>query len=239
MDLTLTFNGFWAQVAANIVEILSSPKQILAHLAAGIGITLVVVAAFVRTMIPLRLLAVGSNVGLLIYGALRPSPITMAIAAVLLPVNIYRAIEMTRLTRRVNRAEVAGNQSGVWLRPYMKARKLRKGQVLFHKGDRADRMYLLVQGDMELEDIKVRLDTGRIFGEIALFSPNKIRTHTVKCLTPCIVLAISYGTVKQLYFQNPAFGFHLIELLASRLGQDVERAERQLREVDTRPAPDA
>ena len=237
MDLTLTFNGFWAQVAANIVEILASPKQILAHLAAGIGITLVVVAAFVRTMIPLRLLAVGSNVGLLIYGALRPSPITMMIAATLLPINIYRAIEMTRLTRRVNRAEVAGNQAGLWLRPYMKPKKLRAGQVLFRKGDRADRMYLLVQGEMELADIGVKMASGRIFGEIALFSPDKIRTHTVRCLTPCTVLVISYGTVKQLYFQNPAFGFHLIELLASRLGQDVARAESQLRDLDTRPGP--
>ncbi len=236
MDLTLTFNGFWAQVAANIVEILASPKQILAHLAAGIGITLVVIAAFVRTMIPLRLLAVGSNVGLLVYGALRPSPITMAIAATLLPINIYRAIEMTRLTRRVNRAEVAGNQAGLWLRPYMKAKKLRSGHVLFRKGDRADRMYLLVQGDMELADIGVKLAPG-LFGEIALFSPNKARTHTVRCLTSCTVLSISYGTVKQLYFQNPAFGFHLIELLAGRLTQDVARVERQLRETDTRPGP--
>lgn len=237
MDLHLTFSGFWAQVAANIVEILSSPTQILAHIAAGFGITLVVVAAFVRTMIPLRLLAVGSNVGLLIYGALRPSPITMMIAATLLPINIYRAIEMTRLTRRVNRAEVAGNQAGLWLRPYMKAKKFRAGQVLFRKGDRADRMYLLVQGEMELAEIGVKLESGRIFGEIALFSPNKIRTRTVRCVTACTVLEISYGTVKQLYFQNPAFGFHLIELLASRLSSDVERAERQLRESDTRPGP--
>ncbi len=237
MDLTLTFHGFWAQVQSNIIDILSSPTQILAHVAAAIGITLVVIAAFVRTMIPLRLLTVGSNIGLLIYGALRPSPITMMIAATLLPINIYRAIEMTRLTRRVNRAEVAGNQAGLWLRPYMKPKRLRAGQVLFRKGDRADRMYLLAQGEMELADIGVKMASGRIFGEIALFSPNKIRTHTVRCLTPCTVLVISYGTVKQLYFQNPAFGFHLIELLASRLGNDVERAERQLREADTRPAP--
>ena len=236
MDLTLTFHGFWAQVQSNIIDILSSPTQILAHVAAAIGITLVVIAAFVRTMIPLRLLTVGSNIGLLIYGALRPSPITMMIAATLLPINIYRAIEMTRLTRRVNRAEVAGNQAGLWLRPYMKPKRLRAGQVLFRKGDRADRMYLLAQGEMELADIGVKMVSGRIFGEIALFSPNKIRTHTVRCLTPCTVLVISYGTVKQLYFQNPAFGFHLIELLASRLGNDVERAERQLREADTRPA---
>lgn len=237
MDLTLTFHGFWAQVQSNIIDILSSPTQILAHVAAAIGITLVVIAAFVRTMIPLRLLTVGSNIGLLIYGALRPSPITMMIAATLLPINIYRAIEMTRLTRRVNRAEVAGNQAGLWLRPYMKPKRLRAGQVLFRKGDRADRMYLLVQGEMELADIGVKLESGRIFGEIALFSANKIRTHTVRCVTACTVLAISYDTVKQLYFQNPSFGFHLIELLASRLGNDVERAERQLREADTRPAP--
>jgi hypothetical protein len=236
MDLHLTFSGFWAQLWGNVHEILSSPTQIVAHLAAGIGITLVVVAAFVRTMIPLRILTVGSNVGLLIYGALRPSPITMLIAATLLPINIYRAIEMTRLTRRINRAEVAGGQSGLWLRPYMKARRLRAGQVLFRKGDRADRMYLLVQGEMELADIGVRLESGRIFGEIALFSPDKIRTHTVRCVTACSVLAISYDTVKQLYFQNPAFGFHLIELLASRLTNDVQRAERRLRESDTRPA---
>ncbi len=236
MDLHLTFSGFWSQLWVNLDEILSSPTQILAHLAAGIGITLVVIAAFVRTMIPLRVLTVGSNVGLLLYGALRPSPITMVIAATLLPINIFRAIEMTRLTRRVSQAEVAGSQSGLWLRPYMKAKRLRAGQVLFRKGDRADRMYLLVQGEMELADIGVKLESGRIFGEIALFSPDKIRTHTVRCVTPCSVLAISYDTVKQLYFQNPAFGFHLIELLASRLTNDVQRAERRLRESDTRPA---
>jgi len=236
MGWTLTYPDLWALANHTLEDIRSSPTQMLAHLAAGIGIALVIVSAFVRTMIPLRWLAVGSNIGLLVYGALHPQPITMLIAATLLPINIYRAIEMTRLTRRVNRAEAAGNMAGLWLRPYMKAKRFRAGHVLFRKGDRADRMYLLVQGEMELADIGMKLEAGRIFGEIALFSPNKIRTHTVRCVTACTVLMISYGTVKQLYYQNPAFGFHLIELLAGRLSNDVERAERRLRETDNKPA---
>jgi hypothetical protein len=39
------------------------------------------------------------------------------------------------------------------------------------------------------------------------------------------VLEIHKRMVKQLYCQNPSFGFHLIELLAGRLRADVERTE--------------
>ena len=37
-------------------------------------------------------------------------------------------------------------------------------------------------------------------------------------------------TLKQLYHQNPSFGFHLISLIASRLSQDVRRLELRLGE---------
>ena len=217
-----------AQAAAFLVAMLASPQQIVAHLAAAAGIGLVIAGAFMRTMMPLRWLAVGSNVGLMLYGALRPSPITFLIAFALLPINVYRAVEVTRLTRRVNRAAVAAEMAALWLKPYMKARRLKPGQTLFSKGDKADRLHLLADGEMELADIGQPLEAGRIFGEIALFSPNRIRTHTVRCVTACTVLEIHESTVKQLYYQNPAFGFHLIELLAGRLSNDVERAERRL-----------
>jgi hypothetical protein len=46
------------------------------------------------------------------------------------------------------------------------------------------------------------------------------------------VLEIHGRTVKQLYYQNPSFGFHLIELLAGRLSADVERAEAQREHSD-------
>lgn len=223
--------GSWADAGAAYLEALaSSPLQIVAHLAAMLGVALIIVAAFVRTMIPLRWLAVGSNIGLLVFGLLHPSPTTLAISALLLPVNIWRAVEMMLLTRRVKRASKAGDMAGLWLKPYMKKRRRAAGRVLFRKGDRARGMYLLVHGELELVELGQRIEPGRIFGEIALFSPDHRRTHTVRCVTRCTLLELDEGTVRQLYFQNPAFGFHLIELLVGRLGSDVARAERLLRE---------
>jgi CRP/FNR family transcriptional regulator, cyclic AMP receptor protein len=214
-----------AGVAAYLAGVLSSPTQIVATLAGALGITLVVSGALTRTMLPLRWLVVGSDSALLVFGALHPSTITMVVAACLLPINLFRAVEVTRLTRRVERAQADADVAGLWLKPYMKPRRLKAGQVLFNKGDAADRLYLLVEGEMDLIDIGQRLETGRIFGEIALFSPSGRRTHTAHCVTACSVLEIHESTVKQLYFQNPAFGFHLIELLAGRLSADIERSE--------------
>jgi CRP/FNR family cyclic AMP-dependent transcriptional regulator len=213
----------WA--GGEAAALLSSPQQIAATLAAALGVGLVVAGAFVRTMQPLRWLAAGSNAGLLVYGALHPSMTTLAVAGALLPINIYRAVEVTRLTRRVNRAQSDADMAGLWLRPHMKPRRMKAGQVLFKRGDRADRLYLLVEGEMELADIGTRLEIGRIFGEVALFSPSGLRTHTVRCITACRLLEIHEHTVMQMYYQYPVFGFHLIRLLASRLSADIQRME--------------
>jgi hypothetical protein len=218
--------------AADLAAVLASPLQVAAHLAAAVGVALVLAGAFVRTMTPLRWLAAGSNLGLLVYGALRPSPITLIIAAALLPINIYRAVEVTLLTRRVKRAAAEADHAALWIRPYMKARRLKPGEVLFSKGDSADRLHLLADGAMELADVGEALQVGRIFGEIALFSPSGLRTHTVRCITACTVLEIHESTVRQLFYQNPAFGFHLIALLAANFNRSLERAERQLAERD-------
>ena len=224
-----------ASLLAYVELITSSPQQIVAHLAAALGVVFVSIAAFVRTMIPLRWLAVGSNVGLLVFGALHPSVPTMMVSGALLPINVWRALEMMRITRRVRRAAGDADLAAIWLRPYMKPMRLRAGRVLFRKGDKANRLFLLTSGELELVEAGTRLQPGRIFGEIALFSPEHVRTHTVRCVTRCVVLSIHESTVRQLYFQNPAFGFHLIELLAARLSTDVDRAERRWRESIRRP----
>lgn len=218
--------------------LLISPVQIVAHLAAAAGIALVAAGALARTMMPLRWLAVGSNLGLLVYGMLHPSPITLAIAATLLPINIYRAVEVTRLSRRVHRAAAAAELATLWIRPHMVARRLKAGQVLFSKGDTAEHLFLLADGRMELADIGEPLGLGHIFGEIALFSPDGLRTHTLRCITACTVLEIHESTVRQLFYQHPAFGFHLIELLAANYSRNLVRAERRLAALQAVSADD-
>ena len=207
---------------------LSTPAGMLALASAGIASALTVISTFLKTMIPLRWLAVGSNVGFFFYGLLYPSLPMMVLHAVLLPINIYRAVEMIRLTRRVTRAAKRGDLSGVWLKPYMKRREMKAGRVLFHKGDLADHLYFLAEGRIELVEIGTFIPPGQIFGEIAFFAPDRRRTLTARCAERCAVLTIDESNLNQLYFQNPSFGFELVSLIAGRLIADVERLRDQV-----------
>jgi phosphotransferase system glucose/maltose/N-acetylglucosamine-specific IIC component len=213
---------------------LATPSGIVALISAGVAGALVIVSSFVKTMIPLRCLAVGGNLGFLIYGALHPSLIMVLLHGTLLPINIYRTAEMVRLTRRVKASAASSDLSGVWLRPYMRRQRLKANDILFRKGDEATHLYFLAEGRIEFVEIGQMMEPGRLFGEIAFFAPNKCRTLTARCATNCTVLRIDETTFRQLYFQNPAFGFEVVTLLTGRLLADRQRLEQQL--ASTAPA---
>jgi CRP/FNR family transcriptional regulator, cyclic AMP receptor protein len=213
-----------AQLQAN----LSQPMALLALLSAALAGLLVVVSAFVKTMIPLRWLAVGSNLGFILYGLLNQSLLMVTLHAVLLPVNLWRVAQMVQLTRRVSASASAPGreQLQVWLRPYMRSQRLKDGSTVFQKGDLADRMYLLGEGQIDLPEIGRRVNAGDMFGEIAFFAPDRKRSASARCVGDCLVLSIDEATFKQLYFQNPDFGLQIVRLIAGRLSEDVQRLQR-------------
>jgi CRP-like cAMP-binding protein len=51
---------------------------------------------------------------------------------------------------------------------------------------------------------------------------------STRCCEDSEVLYIDQATVRELYYQNPSFGFELIGLVAARLSADVARLENQL-----------
>jgi CRP/FNR family transcriptional regulator, cyclic AMP receptor protein len=233
----LSFAELLSQVIASFTQSLDQPKELLAVAAALLAAGLVITSSFVKTIIPLRWLAVGSNAGFIVYGLLHPSPLVLLLHATLLPVNLYRTAEMIRLTKRVNGVAAEGEQPDVWLKPYMRRRKMKAGDVLFRQGDLADHLYYLVDGRIEFVEFGSSMQPGRLFGEIAFFAPDRKRTATARCATPCTLLSIDESTFKQLYFQNPAFGFEIVRLIAGRLTEDVQRVRRQLAETAARAEP--
>jgi CRP/FNR family cyclic AMP-dependent transcriptional regulator len=207
---------------------LNSPSEMLALASVVVAAGFVLAGGFVKTMIPLRWLAIGSNLGFVAYGAIHPSYPMLLLHGALLPINVYRLVEMVRLTRRVAAASAEGELSGVWLKPYMRSARMRAGTVLFHQGDRGDRLYLLADGRIEMLEIGTSITPGEIFGEIAFFAPDRRRRLTARVAVDSTVLSIDESTVMQLFYQNPAFGFKLIELVAGRLSADVVRLTQQL-----------
>ena len=226
----MTTQQIAAQLSAYVASALASPTELLAIFSVIVAGVLQVSSSFVKTMVPLRWLAVLSNFGFLAFGVLHPQFVMALLHGFLLPINVVRLTEMTRLTRRVKAATNNTDRSGIWLRPYMRTSRRKKGDVLFRIGDEAEHLYILIEGRIDFVEINASLGPGQMFGEIAFFSPERRRTATAICGEDCVLLSIDQSTVRQLYFQNPGFGFEIVGLVAGRLSADVARLRGQLAE---------
>jgi hypothetical protein len=178
-----------------------------------------------RTMVPLRVAAIGSNVAFIAYGVMAGVYPVLVLHLVLLPMNIWRTVQMMALVRRV-RIAARGDLSLDWLKPYMRFERHAAGETLFHRGAHADRLYYLPAGEVALVEIAVTLRPGNLFGEIALFSPEQARTQTAVCRGPVELLWITQNEIAGLCYQNPAIAFHLLRLITARLLMNSERPAR-------------
>lgn len=191
--------------------------------AAGYLASALVLATFcMKTMIPLRSAAVISNVAFIVYGFYDDVYPVLILHAVLLPLNAWRAIQMLRLIKRVEAAS-KGDLSTEWLKPFMKEAWLKAGETIFSKGDHADRLYMIISGEVHLEQIDHTLRAGELFGEMGLFSADHQRTQTARTLTEVHLLWIAEGELAQICYQNPGIAFYFLRLTTNRLIANAER----------------
>jgi hypothetical protein len=196
----------------------------LANMLALTGAIFFVATLMVRTIVPLRVIGIISNVFFIAYGALAGSASTFFLYLLSLPINAIRLRQMLGLVRKA-RVSAQGDLSMDWLRPFMSPRKYRNGDVLFQKGDAAKEMFLTVTGKFLVTEINVELPPGRMMGELGFVDPKNRRTQTVECIEDGDVLTITYEKLLELYFQNPEFGYYLLRLTTERLMQNISRLE--------------
>lgn len=204
-------------------------KMDLANLLGLIGGIFYVASVTLRTMIPLRIAAIISNILFMGYGLMAKALPTFFMYAVLLPINVFRLYQIQQLVKRVKIAS-QGDLDMEWLKPFMTKKNFKAGDVLFHKGDVANAMYYTVTGKFLVKEFGVELPPGRVMGELGFLAPDNKRTATVECMEDGQVLFIIYDKVRELYFQDPDFGFYLLKLTSERLLQNIARLEG---EVDT------
>ncbi len=180
-----------------------------------------VLATFcMSTMVPLRIVAIGSNLLFASFGAATHIYPVLMLHLVLLPVNVVRLIQILRLVRGVREAQLSDLKIEPLL-AFMSHRVLSAGQELIKKGQKADRMYYLAKGTMRIPEIEKILEPGAVIGEIGVFARNQIRMASVICVTDCEIYELSETKAKQLYFQDRAFGFAVLQLIISRLLEDM------------------
>jgi CRP/FNR family cyclic AMP-dependent transcriptional regulator len=192
---------------------------VLIVIAAWLSAALVFSSFFMKTMVPLRTVAVCSNISFITYALLglkygvfgRVYPI-LVLHAALLPLNVLRLRQLKTLVRAVHEAsEDATIRSLV---PYMQTETRAAGDVLFRKGDPADRLYIVERGRVRIPEIGKVMSDGEVFGEVGLFAPEHVRTASARCDGECRLHTITREKVLELYYQDPRFGFFLIRLVA-------------------------
>ena len=196
----------------------------IANVLALLGGICFVATLLMRTIVPLRIAAIISDVLFVGYAVLANSVTTFILYILLLPINVIRLYQMIKLVRKA-RESAEGNLTMDWLKPFMTRRKYRKDDVLCRRGDAANEMLYIVTGKFRVTEIGVELGAGRMVGELGFLSPNNRRTQTVECVEDSEVLTITYEKLLELYFQNPDFGYYFLRLSSERLLENIARLE--------------
>jgi CRP/FNR family transcriptional regulator, cyclic AMP receptor protein len=197
--------------------------------AGWLAAVLVFSAFFMRTMIPLRIVAIASNVAFIAYALLglrygvfdRLYPI-LVLHSALLPLNLIRLRELKRMIASVRATNA--DEAIQALIPYMKLEQFREGDVVFRRGDPANKLYVVQQGNVRLRETGKRISAGGVFGEVGLFAPHGVRSLTAICDDHCRLATISADKVLELYYESPRFGFFLIRLISGLVAGDRARA---------------
>jgi len=176
---------------------------------------------YVRTIIPLRVAAIVANALAMVYSGSHGTYPTFLLNAVLLPLNVIRLRAMWRLVHEVEVA-TQSDLNAEWLRPYMRPKNFPAGAYLMKQGEVATEAFYIVSGELELVEIHKAIGPGTLIGEMGLFTPGNRRTMSVRCRTEVHTATITYEQFKELYFQNPEFGFALLRLIVARLHGNAE-----------------
>jgi hypothetical protein len=190
--------------------------QVLAWLA----VTLNLWSFALRTMVPLRRVAIAGNLafvawGLLAWrrGGLEPALPIAVLHAALLIVNLVRLRQVRATIEQVRSLQGRPPPLDALL-PYMTPVRLRGGETLFRAGDPADAVYLLRSGVVHLPEVPRLLGPGALLGEVGVLAGHQRRTASVVCKEDCEFFRIDGARVVDLLCQDPQFGFLLVKTMA-------------------------
>jgi multidrug resistance efflux pump len=175
-----------------------------------------------KTMLPLRVVGILSNVAFLSFALIEHIVPVILLHGTLLPLNIFRLHQILRLVSEMREAST-GELAMDALVPFMTRRRFKAGEILFRKGDPSREMFYVRQGVIRLEELGRTIGESDMLGEISMFSPSRQRTATAVCETDGELLRMSDDQVLRLYYQNPRFGFYLVRLIAQRLIENYEK----------------
>ena len=133
----------------------------IVNFVAAIAVLANIAGYLMKTMIPLRLIAIVTNFLFIAYSILATVYPTLVLHIILLPINVVRFVQMKRLIRQVNEA-ANGDLSMDWLKPFSTERRFEAGTVLFRKGDAATELHFVISGRCRVVEPNIEMGAGSV-----------------------------------------------------------------------------
>jgi len=130
------------------------------------------------------------------------------------------ASEIKRLQKALRRSEIPANS------------------ILFHEGERGDRFYIVLDGQVEIVQALGTADErlagvrgpGEYFGEMSLLNRDALRTMSVRARTPVQLLEMARADFDGLLHRQPVLAYAMASVLSARLQESSDATIRDLHE---------
>lgn len=114
--------------------------------------------------------------------------------------------------------------------------ELEPGTILLKEGDRGDKFYILLEGQVEIikaigtEDVRLLgiREAGTFIGEMSLFNKEGLRSATVRAHTPLKMLEMSREEFDDLLHRQPLLAYDMVGVLSKRLNESENATIRDL-----------
>lgn len=197
----------------------------------GYGGTVATIATYsMKTIVPLRIAGIIGSFFFITYASIQGIWPMLATELVILPLNLFRLYQILKLMRQISGAP-DGEYIAEWLDPFSRHKRYRAGDVIFRRGDVATYLMLIRSGRFRLMEIGTVYEPGGVVGELGFVSHDHKRAMSLECVEDGEVAEVAYADIKQLYFQNPRFGYFFLQLIGSYLGDKLQATRGELAEL--------
>jgi len=173
---------------------------------------LVFVAFYMKGMVPLRVVAIASNIAFITYAWIDGLMPILVLHGALLPLNLLRLLQLRRLEHKVERA-VEDERSIELLLPLMRRVTIRSAEMLCGGRCVSDELYYIVKGTLYLPEVKKEIGPGFWFGEIALFSHAAQKPVRAIAKTECVAMVLTGKAALAALVQQPQLGIPLLRVV--------------------------
>jgi len=175
---------------------------------------------YLQTITSLKLVAILSNMAFIAYAILISATPILVLHLLLLPLNLFRLFQIFHPNHQVQKSPLDPAELSL-LVPFMQPVWMREGEHLFRQGEKADEIFLVLNGEVKLVKANTSLGKDQLLGVMVHFTQQVRRIDSAICMTAVEVASITRDKLRQAMQHESAISEMLLCSVAERAKQTV------------------